>query len=122
MDGLLSSAKENVIIIGVTNRIHRVDPAILRPGRLDDIVELSPPDSNQRRAIVEGLLSKMENEVTKEEIEELVIKTEGYTGADLENLCREAALQVIRETMKSKNDLVEKEAKITFKVIQSFLR
>jgi SpoVK/Ycf46/Vps4 family AAA+-type ATPase len=119
MDGLLSSSQDSVIVIGVTNRIHRVDPAILRPGRLDDIVELILPNPHQRQAVLEGLLSKMANEVSKEEIEELVENTDGYTGADLENLCREAALQVIRETMKSTG---EQKPKITFEYIQRFLR
>jgi transitional endoplasmic reticulum ATPase len=88
---------KNVIVIGATNRIDKVDSAILRTGRFDNIVFVPPPDENGRREVLKVYLSKMPIESNKEElIEYLVKKTEGYVGSDIERLAKEAGMNALR--------------------------
>ncbi|KAF9928778.1 hypothetical protein FBU30_002098 [Linnemannia zychae] len=84
-------------LLTATNRPDVIDSAILRPGRLDQIVHIPAPDQKTRQAILEGYMSKMPIKVTSDEIQSLSQTTVGYSGADLENLCREAALICLRE-------------------------
>ncbi|KAG0277516.1 hypothetical protein BGZ95_005808 [Linnemannia exigua] len=84
-------------LLTATNRPEVIDSAILRPGRLDQIIHIPVPDQKTRQAILEGYMDKMPMRVTSEEIQSLSQATEGYSGADLENLCREAALICLRQ-------------------------
>ncbi|KAF9089336.1 hypothetical protein BGX23_006756 [Mortierella sp. AD031] len=84
-------------LLTATNRPEVIDPAILRPGRLDQIVHIPVPDQKTRQAILEGYMKKMPMRTTPEEVLSLSQATEGYSGADLENLCREAALICLRQ-------------------------
>ncbi|KAF9135912.1 hypothetical protein BGW39_010727 [Mortierella sp. 14UC] len=84
-------------LLTATNRPEVIDSAILRPGRLDQIVHIPVPNQTTRRAILEGYMSKMPMRITTQEIQSLSQATEGYSGADLENLCREAALICLRQ-------------------------
>jgi transitional endoplasmic reticulum ATPase len=87
---------KGVVVLAATNRLDRLDPALLRPGRLDFHVELPTPDAAARRAILEVQTRRMP--LGKDvDIETLVKNTEGFVGADLEGLCRQAALFAIRE-------------------------
>ncbi len=88
----------DVIVIGATNRPDLIDPAMLRPGRLDWLIYVPPPDEAARLKILKIYTRKMplSQDVS---IEYLARITDGYTGADLENLCREAALQAMRRDM-----------------------
>ena len=94
MDGL--TTLEGVVVIAATNRPDIVDPALLRPGRIDRLVYIPPPDGKARVEILKVHTRKMPlaDDVSLEYIAE---RTEGYTGADLENLCREAGMAAIRE-------------------------
>ncbi len=94
MDGL--TKMEGVVVIAATNRPDIVDPALLRPGRIDRIVYIPPPDE---RARLEILKVHTRNMPLSEDVslEKIAGETEFYTGADLENLCREAGMAAIRE-------------------------
>jgi transitional endoplasmic reticulum ATPase len=93
MDGLAS--REGVTVIAATNRPDLIDPALLRPGRFDRLVLVSVPDAPGRRAILQVHTKAMP--LKDVGIEELVSRTEGFVGADLENLCREAAMIALRQ-------------------------
>jgi len=94
MDGI--QTLKNVVVIGATNRIDILDPALLRPGRFDLILYIPPPDYEARLQILKIHTKKMPLD-SSVNLEELAKITEGYTGADIEALCREAAMQSIRE-------------------------
>ncbi|MEM3407445.1 MAG: CDC48 family AAA ATPase [Nitrososphaerota archaeon] len=99
MDGM-QTLKE-VVIIGATNRPDLIDPALLRPGRFDRVLYVPPPDEKARLQIFR--IHTKEMPLAKDvSIEELAKITEGYTGADIEALCREAALTAARENIEAK--------------------
>ncbi|KAG9325936.1 hypothetical protein KVV02_005780 [Mortierella alpina] len=102
MDGFFSGgsgkgAEVDVLVLAATNRPEVIDAAILRPGRLDQIVHIPVPDQKARQEILEGYMSKMPMRISPEEIADMARTTDGYSGADLENLCREAALICLRQ-------------------------
>lgn len=87
---------KGVVVLAATNRIDRLDPALLRPGRLEFHMELPIPDAEARAAILKVHVKGMP--VAKDvDLKELVENTEGFVGADLEGLCRQAAMLAIRE-------------------------
>ena len=94
MDGIESNT--GIIILASTNRPDLVDPALLRPGRIDKILYVVAPDYEGRIKILEVHTKNMP---LKEgvSLKNIALMTDGYSGADLENLCREAGLQAIRE-------------------------
>ena len=96
MDGL--EELRGVVVIGATNRPDLMDPALLRPGRFDEVVLVPPPDENARREIlrVHGGHMALDDDV---KLKELAKKTEGYTGADIEVLCRKAGMIALHEDM-----------------------
>jgi transitional endoplasmic reticulum ATPase len=98
MDGL--EELEGVIVIGATNRPDILDPALLRPGRFDRLVYVKPPDKKSRLAIfrIHTRGMPLSSDV---DIEELADLTEGYVGADIEAICREAVMLALREDMES---------------------
>jgi transitional endoplasmic reticulum ATPase len=87
---------KGVVMLAATNRIDRVDPALLRPGRFDFLVELPLPDRPARLEILHVHTRGMPL-ASDVDLEALAAATEGQTGADLEGLCHRAALLVIRE-------------------------
>jgi len=99
MDGIVALKK--VVVIGATNRPDILDTALLRPGRFDRIVYVPPPDKKARLEIFKVHTRKMPL-AEDVNLEVLAEKTEGYTGADIEAVCREAALIALREDMKPK--------------------
>jgi len=100
MDGIV--VLKNVVIIGATNRLDILDPALLRPGRFDKCVFVPPPDEEGRLAIFKVHTRRMPlgEDV---ELKRLAKLTEGYTGADIEAVCREAAMCAAREDIKAKS-------------------
>ena len=94
MDGI--AKLEGVVVIGATNRPDILDPALLRPGRFDRIIYVPPPDKKARLEIFKVHTRNMPL-AEDVDLEELAEKTEGYTGADIAALCREAALTALRE-------------------------
>lgn len=94
MDGI--EGREGVIVLAATNRPELIDPALLRPGRFDLVVELHYPDEAERQSIFAVHLHgrPIAPEVT---IEELARLTAGRSGADIEAICRLASLLALRE-------------------------
>ncbi len=93
MDGLKSRGQ--VIVIGATNRIDAVDPALRRPGRFDREIRIGVPDRNGRKEILQIHTRRMPL-VDDVDLDELANITHGFTGADLAALCREAAMNALR--------------------------
>ncbi len=93
MDGL--KGRGEVVVIGATNRPDAIDPALRRPGRFDREIEIRVPNFEARKEILQIHTRGMPlaKDVDLEKIAEL---THGYTGADLEILCKEAALKALR--------------------------
>ncbi|MCL4343775.1 MAG: CDC48 family AAA ATPase [Nitrososphaerota archaeon] len=83
-----------VFIIGTTNRPDLIDPSLLRPGRFDLLVYVGPPNAEERNKILTTFIKKTLVE-EKIDINKIVEKTEGYSGADLKSLVREAGLVAI---------------------------
>merc|ERR1711881_502307 len=96
MDGM--GAKKNVFIIGATNRPDIIDPAILRPGRLDQLIYIPLPDEGSRMAILKSILRK--SPISKEvDLPFLAKMTKGFSGADLTEICQRACKLAIRESI-----------------------
>ena len=98
MDGL--EELQGVVVIGATNRPTLIDPALLRPGRFDELVYVTVPDREGRRHILGIHTAKMPL-ADDVDLDELAERTEGYTGADLEDLVRRAGLHALREDMEA---------------------
>ncbi|KAF4661536.1 AAA ATPase cdc48 [Perkinsus olseni] len=96
MDGLKSRGQ--VVILGATNRPNSVDPALRRFGRFDRELDIGVPDDNGRLEILR-IHTKNMKLADNVRLEEIAANTHGYVGADLAQLCTEAALQCIREKM-----------------------
>jgi len=100
MDGL--EDLKDVIIIGATNRPDMLDSALLRPGRFDKILLVTTPDERGRELILRIHTKNTPIKSKDELIKSLAKKTDGYTGADLEALVREAAMLALRESIDAK--------------------
>jgi transitional endoplasmic reticulum ATPase len=96
MDGL--EELQHVVVIAATNRPALLDPALMRPGRFDDLVYIPVPEKEGRLHILKIHTSKMPlgDDVV---LDQLAERTDGYTGADLEDLVRRAGLQALRENV-----------------------
>ena len=96
MDGLKSRGE--VVVIGATNRPDAIDEALRRPGRFDREIEIGVPDKDERKEILEVHTRNMPlaDDVNLDELTEV---THGFVGADLEALCKEAAMRVVRRIL-----------------------
>jgi transitional endoplasmic reticulum ATPase len=96
MDGV--GARKNVFIVGATNRPDIIDPALMRPGRLDQLIYIPMPDYESRLSILKAVLKK--SPVHKDvDLAYLAAQTEKFTGADLTEICQRAAKNAIRESI-----------------------
>ncbi len=113
LDGL--EPLKNVTVLAATNRIDILDPAILRAGRFDEIIFVPPPDTKEREAIFRVYINKMPVENKEELIKDLAARTEGFVGADIERLTKEAALIALRKIRDNLDKIAknEMELKIT---------
>ncbi|CAI0379088.1 unnamed protein product [Linum tenue] len=94
MDGM--SAKKTVFVIGATNRPDIIDPALLRPGRLDQLIFIPIPDEKSRLQIFKSCLRK--SPVSRRvDLEALARMTAGFSGADITEICQRACKYAIRE-------------------------
>jgi len=84
-----------VVVVGITNRPDMLDSSLLRTGRLDLVLYVPPPDEKGRLEIIKILTRKMPL-AGDVKLEEIAVATQNYTGADLAALCREAAIQAMR--------------------------
>ncbi|MFA6049375.1 MAG: CDC48 family AAA ATPase [Candidatus Micrarchaeia archaeon] len=87
---------KDVVVIAATNRPDIIDPAVLRPGRFDKLIQIPLPDEATRLAVLKVHSAKMP--IAKDvNFQQIAKATEGYSGADLEALCREAGMHALRE-------------------------
>jgi transitional endoplasmic reticulum ATPase len=90
-----------VVVIGATNRPDILDTSLLRPGRFDRIIHVPGPDKESRLSILKVHTEAMP--LAKDvSLEKLAEETEGYAGADIQGLCKEAAVFALRESFKAK--------------------
>ncbi|KAG0359302.1 AAA ATPase cdc48, partial [Mortierella sp. AD032] len=98
MDGM--NAKKNVFVIGATNRPDQIDGALLRPGRLDQLIYIPLPDEGSRLAVLKSTLRK--SPVSSEiNLDHIAKATHGFSGADLTEICQRACKLAIRENIEA---------------------
>lgn len=99
MDGV--EDRKGVYILAATNRPDIIDPAILRPGRLDTILYVGLPQLQDRVEILKAVTKNRTKPVLAEDVDlsDLATKTDGYTGADLAGLVRQAAMMALKDTI-----------------------
>jgi transitional endoplasmic reticulum ATPase len=118
LDGVITL--EDVVIIAATNKPDIVDPAVLRPGRFDRLIYVPEPDEKARLEIFK--LYTKEMPITKDiDLAELAKTTKNYSGADIDAVCREAAMFALRRDVKSKEVTVADFQKAMEKVNPSIL-
>jgi len=99
MDGIESL--QNVVVVAATNRPDMLDPAALRPGRFDRLIYVPPPDERTRLQILK--IHTKDMPLAKDvNLEEIAAKSIGYSGADLQAVCREAGMIALRSNIKAK--------------------
>jgi transitional endoplasmic reticulum ATPase len=89
---------KGVLVLGATNRLDRLDPAVLRPGRFDEIVEIPLPDESERREIFEVHL-RGKPVAQNVNLSELAAKSQGLSGAQIASVCNLAALRAVRRAV-----------------------
>jgi 26S proteasome regulatory subunit T3 len=94
MDGF--DQNKNVKCIMATNRADTLDPALLRPGRLDRKIEFPLPDRRQKRLVFQACTSKM-NLSEEVDMEDFVSRPEKISAADISSICQEAGMQAVRK-------------------------
>jgi len=99
LDGL--EVKKDIIVIAATNRPDILDPALIRPGRIDRILLVPAPDEEGREKILK-IFTKDMPLAANIDLSELNKKLDGFTGADIETLCREAGMIALREKLRAR--------------------
>lgn len=99
MDGVVSL--EDIVVIAATNRPDMVDPAVLRPGRFDRLIYVPEPDEKSRTQIFK-IYTKNVPLAKDVNLSQLIAMTKNYSGADIEALCREAAMHALRRDVNAK--------------------
>ncbi len=125
MDGIEENS--GVVVIAATNRPDILDPALLRPGRFDRLILVPAPDEKARLEIFKVHTRRMPL-AEDVKLEELAKKTEGYTGADIEAVCREAAMAAMRRALREgvlkpgmKMDEVRRKVRVAMKDFEEAL-
>ena len=98
LDGL--EPLEGVIVIGATNRIDVIDEALLRPGRLDKVVEIPLPDADSRKQIIQIYLRKKPIDNDSLLVDKILELTTGFSGAEIEGLINSASILALRDFLK----------------------
>ncbi|XP_008282869.1 fidgetin-like protein 1 [Stegastes partitus] len=94
LDGAATAAEDRILVVGATNRPQEIDEAARR--RLAKRLYIPLPEAAARRQIVTNLMAREKNQLREHELESVVTSAEGFSGADMTQLCREAALGPIR--------------------------
>ncbi len=113
MDGILSL--DNIVVIAASNRPDILDPAVLRPGRFDRLIYVPAPDEEARLQIFK-LYTKNMPLAKDVDLNNLAKNTKGYSGADIESLCREAAMNALRRSVEAKEVTAEDFKKVMEKI------
>lgn len=100
-DGVGTNTSDSILIIGATNRPSEIDEAARR--RLVKRIYVPLPDFKARRFIISNLTGEYKCDVTEEDLDSIAEKTDGYSGSDLYNLCREVSMEPIREIADIRN-------------------
>jgi transitional endoplasmic reticulum ATPase len=100
MDGV--EEMQSVVVIGATNRPNLIDPALLRPGRLDELIYVALPDEAGRRHIL-GIQTKSMPLAKDVDLDAVAKRSPRFSGADLEDLTRRAGMAALRRSLKSKS-------------------
>jgi len=118
LDGI--ETLKDVVFIAATNRPDLIDPGLIRPGRIDKLIKVTAPDLEARRAIFKVHTKKvpLADDVS---LEELAKKTEGYSGADIEGVVREAALILLQAHKMKAEKIPMKDFEAALKKIQPSL-
>ena len=127
LDGVESL--KNVVVVAATNRPEILDKALTRPGRFDHLVYVPPPDADARREIVKIAVEKMPL-AEDVDIEEIVQRTDKFSGAEIVLVCRQAGLNALSRDMESKTVIKEDfekamkkvKPRITLDMINGYLR
>jgi transitional endoplasmic reticulum ATPase len=127
MDGL--EELQNVVVIGASNRPMLIDPALLRPGRFDELIYVGTPDTAGRRRILAIHTRKMPM-ADDVDLDSLAKRTERFTGADLEDLVRRAGLTALRRGLDAgkvgmadfETALTETRASVTPEMLEEYSR
>jgi len=107
IDGV--GARKNVFVIGATNRPDILDPAVIRPGRLDQLIYIPLPDLESRIAIFKAALKKAPLDPSID-LEVMARSTHGFSGADITEICQTASKMAIREAILAEEDRLKKVA------------
>jgi SpoVK/Ycf46/Vps4 family AAA+-type ATPase len=111
MDGV--GARKNIFIVGATNRPEMMDSAIMRPGRLDQLIYIPLPDIDARRAIFQAACRK--SPVSKKlSWQKLAAATDGYSGADINSICQLAVKLSVRERITKFNAFIDENYRADF--------
>ncbi|OGH02225.1 MAG: hypothetical protein A2798_03835 [Candidatus Levybacteria bacterium RIFCSPHIGHO2_01_FULL_37_17] len=112
LDGL-NERPEGIVVVGTTNRVEAIDPALKRPGRLDMLIEVPLPDIAQRAKIFDLKMKKAEQVATSAggrkifdesvDTDQLINATKGFSGADIEEVVRRSLARKVREEMRNQN-------------------
>ena len=114
MDGFMETA--GVVLVCATNRPEALDPAILRPGRFDKLIFVQPPDEAHRSALFQQYLKDVPADKAIG-YAQLAKETEGYTGADTANICREAKQKAMNESISSGG-----EVQVSMKMLEDVIK
>ena len=127
LDGL--EPLEGVIVIGATNRVDVIDEALLRPGRLDKVIEIPLPDTYSRKQIIQIYLRKKPVDDDSFLVDKLLKLTTGFSGAEIEGLINSASILALRDFLKDpvknkdQNNSLKKRDLKKFKItIEHFIR
>ncbi|RKU45874.1 AAA+-type ATPase [Coniochaeta pulveracea] len=101
MDGF--ETMQGVLVLAATNRPQALDPALLRPGRFDELIYVGPPGEDARRAILTNIAAK--RRLKDVDVEKLVEMTDGYSGAELVGICRTAGRAAFTRKLKAGTQL-----------------
>ncbi|KAI9502540.1 mitochondrial dynamin GTPase Msp1 [Coemansia spiralis] len=115
-DGLMSAESSRIVVLGATNRPNDIDAAILR--RMPKRLYIKPPGAEQRRQILEIMLKNADLEQGFA-LEKLVVVTEGMSGSDLKEMCRNAAIKPLREYIRTNPVELQRTSKHTFSLQQA---
>eukprot|EP00293_Proteomonas_sulcata_P000592 CAMPEP_0184320898 /NCGR_PEP_ID=MMETSP1049-20130417/116350_1 /TAXON_ID=77928 /ORGANISM="Proteomonas sulcata, Strain CCMP704" /LENGTH=539 /DNA_ID=CAMNT_0026641541 /DNA_START=792 /DNA_END=2411 /DNA_ORIENTATION=- len=119
IDGV--GVRKNVFVIGATNRPDILDPAIMRPGRLDQLVYIPLPDRKSRIQIFKATLRK--SPLSKEiNLETLAKATSGFSGADITEICQRACKIAIRESIYKDMELEKKKDQLATEKIENVIQ
>lgn len=105
---------KGILVLGATNRADMLDPAVLRPGRFDEVIEIPTPEEKDREDIFRVHLR---NKPIEEGVDpsDLAARSEGFSGAEIASVCNKAALMAVRRAVTSLRQNPDKKIKMTVK-------